>query len=73
MVLTNKQEHRLKDMPIIETRISRSKDGKYLLHRTVITTIRPISYYEAILADNLKVEEEIISDDDLRKFLEKEN
>ena len=31
MVLTTKQEMKVKDMPIIETRITRSKDGKYLL------------------------------------------
>jgi hypothetical protein len=73
MVLTTKQEMKLKDMPIIETRISRSKDGKYLLHRTITTTIRPVAYYEAVLADNVKVEEEtLMTDEDLRKFLEAE-
>ena len=70
MVLTTKQEMKLKDMPLIETRISKSKDGKYLLHRTVMTTIRPMSYYEAVLSDNLRVDEDIISDEDLRKFFE---
>ena len=72
MALTTKQEMKLKEMPLIETRITRSKDGKYLLHRTIMTTIRPMSYYEAILADNLRVDEDVISDDDLRKFLEAE-
>ena len=73
MVLTTKQEMKLKDMPIIETRISRSKDGKYLLHRTITTTIRPVAYYEAVLANNVQVEEEtLMTDEDLRKFLEAE-
>lgn len=70
MVLTAKQEMKLKDMPIIETRVIRSKDSKYLLHRTTITTIRPMTYYEAVLGNTLSVEEEALSDEDLRKFLE---
>lgn len=61
---------KVKDMPIIDTRITRSKDGKYLLHRTTITTIRPMAYYEAVLADNTRVEEDGITDEDLRAFLE---
>lgn len=70
MVLTPKQEMKVKDMPIIETKITRSKDGRYLMHKTTMTTIRPMSYYEAILADNLRVEEDAITDEDLRAFLE---
>jgi hypothetical protein len=70
MVLTPKQEQRIKEMPIIETRITKSKDGKYLLHRTTMTTIRPMSYYEAIIADNIRVEEDSLTEADLRAFLE---
>jgi len=72
MVLTAKQEMRLKDMPIIEARVTRSKDGKYLIHRNITTTIRPVAYYEAILADNLRVEEDtLLTEEDLRRFLER--
>lgn len=38
-----------KKTPLIETRITKSKDGKWLIHRTIITDIKPISYYEQIL------------------------
>ena len=47
-----KEFEKLKKMPIIETKISKSQDGKYILHRTVITEIKPVAYYEAVLKDN---------------------
>ena len=36
--------------PIVETQISKSKDGKYLLHITKITDIKPIGYYAKVMA-----------------------
>lgn len=69
MVLTQKQEEKVKEMPIIESKISRSKDGKYLLHKTTITMIRPVAYYEAVLGNNVQVEEETLTED-LQNFLE---
>ena len=57
MGLTEKQEEQLKQMPIVKTRISKSKDGKYVLHTTEITSIKPAKYYEAVL--NEEVEQEI--------------
>ena len=35
--------------PIVETQISKSKDGKYLLHKTIITDIKPVKYYEKVM------------------------
>ena len=35
--------------PIVETQISKSKDGKYLLHITKITDIKPIGYYAKVM------------------------
>lgn len=32
-------------MPIIETKLSKSKDGKYVIHKTIITDIRAAEYY----------------------------
>ncbi|MEM2115487.1 MAG: hypothetical protein QXD62_00270 [Candidatus Woesearchaeota archaeon] len=39
----------LLNMPIIETKITKSKDGKYVIHKTVITDIRAKEYYEKIV------------------------
>ena len=36
--------------PIIETQISKSKDGRWILHRTIITDIKPVKYFEKVLA-----------------------
>ena len=49
MGLTNKREEQLRSMPLIESRVLRSKDGKYLVHKTVITDIKPMAYYDAVL------------------------
>ncbi len=50
MGLTNKKEEQLRRMPLIETKFRKSKDGKYIVHKTTITTIRPTAYFEKIAA-----------------------
>lgn len=50
MGLTNHKEEQLRAMPIIRSTIGKSKDGKYIVHRTTITHIKPTAYYEAIVA-----------------------
>ncbi len=62
MGLTEKREELLKQLPIIKTEVRRSKDGKYLIHRTTITHIKPLSYYKAIIDNTVAVEEENIQD-----------
>lgn len=52
-------------MPIIKTRVTKSKDGKYLIHRTEIVTIKPLAYYEAIVSNNEPGSEEL--DEELKK------
>jgi len=65
MGLTNKKEDQLRQMPIIKTRVTKSKDGKYLIHRTEIVTIKPLAYYEAIVSNNEPGSEEL--DEELKK------
>ena len=57
--MTNDQQEKKyhNDLPIIESFISKSKDGKKLIHRTVITHIKPVAYYEAIIASTRGNEE----------------
>ncbi|MFW6378834.1 MAG: hypothetical protein ACOCZV_02325 [Nanoarchaeota archaeon] len=52
MGLSNKKEDQLKRMPNVESVFSKSKDGKYLIHRTIITTVRPVEYFEKILSES---------------------
>lgn len=39
----------LNRMPIIEASISKSDDGKWVIHRTTITSIKPVKYYQKML------------------------
>jgi len=39
----------LSRQPILETQINKSEDGKWIIHRTIITDIKPISYFEKVL------------------------
>ena len=39
-------KEKLAKMPHIESKVFKSKSGDYMVHRTVITDIRPTSYYE---------------------------
>ena len=35
--------------PILDTSISKSKDGKWIIHKTTITDIKSANYYEKVL------------------------
>jgi len=43
---------KLERMPIIETHIGKSKDGRLVIHRTVITDIKDVKYYEKVLEND---------------------
>ncbi len=42
----------LAKMPIVETKLNTSKDGKYIIHKTVITDIKPKEYYSKVLQNS---------------------
>jgi len=44
-----KNQKMQKKQPIIETSIRKSKDGKWLICKTIITDIKPIAYFEKVL------------------------
>jgi len=39
----------LNKMPIVETRIATSKDGRFVIHKTIITDIKPREYYDKVM------------------------
>jgi len=47
--LTPTKIEQLNKMPIIETSMGKSDDGKWVIHKTTITSIKPIKYYEKML------------------------
>ena len=69
MGLTARKEAHLRKMPIIENKITTSKDGRFLIHRTIITHIMPTDYYRAVLANSVKATEEELSDEDIKNIL----
>ncbi|MFH1073044.1 MAG: hypothetical protein V1743_06465 [Nanoarchaeota archaeon] len=49
MVLTTKKEEQLKKMPRIESRIYKSRNGKYIVQRTIISSVKPVAYLQKII------------------------
>jgi hypothetical protein len=49
--LSEKKLEQLAKQPIIETKIRKSKDGKFVIHETRIVDIKPILYYEKVMED----------------------
>ena len=49
MELTEKKIEQLLKQPIIESRVTKSKDGQWVIHRTTVTDIKPIKYLEAVM------------------------
>ena len=47
--LSETKIEQLNKMPIIETTITKSVDGHFVIHKTTITDIRPASYYEKLV------------------------
>ena len=47
--LTPTKIEQLNKMPIVESSVGKSDDGKWVIHRTVITSIKPIKYYQKML------------------------
>jgi hypothetical protein len=47
-------------MPIIRTSVGKSKDGKFVVTRTTITYIKPLAYYEAVLAGKAQEEDDAV-------------
>lgn len=50
VVLGEKKIAQLSKQPIIESFVMRSQDGKWIVHKTTITDIKPVSYFEKVLS-----------------------
>ena len=49
MEFSEKRLEQIKNMPIVESKVLKSKDGKFVIHKTIITDIKAVKYYEAVL------------------------
>ncbi len=50
VVLGEKKIAQLLKQPIIESFVTRSQDGKWVVHKTMITDIKPVSYFEKVMS-----------------------
>ena len=48
--LSKTKIEQLNKQPVVESVLSKSEDGKWLIHKTIITDIKPVSYFEKVLA-----------------------
>jgi len=56
-------------LPMLESKITTSKNGRFLIHRTIITHILPTDYYRAVLANSIRVTEEELTDEDITRII----
>lgn len=43
-----------KKQAIVETQLSMSKDRKYVIHKTIITDIKPVKYWEKVVSSEVE-------------------
>jgi hypothetical protein len=68
MIIGEKKMKHLMQMPYIETRVSKSKDGKWMINKTTFTSIKPVQYFEAVMTSD--GEEELSVSEELNQELE---
>jgi len=49
MELSEKKIEQLRKQPIIETVIKKSENNEWILHKTIITDIKPVSYLKKVV------------------------
>jgi len=49
VVFSQTRIEQLNKQPILENQITKSEDGKWIIHKTIITDIKPVSYFEKVL------------------------
>ena len=47
--LSETKIEQLNKMPIVETSVGKTEDGKWIVHKTTITDIKPVSYMEKVM------------------------
>jgi len=50
--LGEKKIEQLKNMPLIESKVFKTPDNRYMVHRTILSQVKPVEYYKAILENS---------------------
>jgi len=48
--LSAKKINDLNKQPVIKTAVKKSRDGKWVIHKTTIVDIKPMSYFDKVLS-----------------------
>ena len=48
-----KKLDQLKKMPLIQQRVFKTKDNRFVVQQTRISTIKPVQYYEKVLENDV--------------------
>lgn len=59
MGLSNRKEELLKRMPKVETQIEKIPGKNLIRHKTIITDVKPIQYYNAVIRNSKDDENEL--------------
>ena len=43
-------------MPLIESKIFKTPDGRFLVHKTIISQVKPVEYYQAVIESEKSVD-----------------
>lgn len=62
MGLSNRKEEQLRKMPQVQSRVFKSQDGRFIVHRTTLTDIKPVGYYDKVVRS--PATEEIVADEE---------
>ena len=54
--ISETRAEQLNRQPIIECSVRKSKDGQWVIHKTVITDIKPVSYLKKVMEGQAAVE-----------------
>ncbi len=47
--LSKTKIEQLNKQPVVETTLAQSADGKWIIHKTIITDIKPVSYMKKVM------------------------
>jgi len=61
-VFSEKKIEQLKNMPLIQQKVFKSRDGRFLVTQTRISSIKPVEYFERVLDANPEEDNEFFFD-----------
>jgi hypothetical protein len=55
-MIGEKKLEQLKRMPLIESKVFKTPDNRFIVHKTIISQVKPVEYYQAIIESERREE-----------------